>query len=125
MGAPVRATSGIARAAAVVAVVTIGARMVGFVRILVFAHTVGPTCLGDTYYTANTVPNILFDVVAGGALARLAVPLLTGPAAEGDREVADRTASALMTWTLLLLLPVTIAGLLAARPIMNLLVGNG
>ena len=125
MGPPVRAAGGIARAAAVVAVVTIGARVVGFVRILVFAHTVGPTCLGDTYYTANTVPNILFDVVAGGALASLAVPLLAGPAAEGDREVADRTASALMTWTLMLLLPVMIAGLLAARPIMNLLVGNG
>src|SRR3954453_19220070 len=125
MGPPVRATSGIARGAAIVAVVTIGARVVGFVRILVFAHTVGPTCLGDTYYTANTVPNILFDIVAGGALASLAVPLLAGPANEGDRVTADRTASALMTWTLLLLLPIMVIGLLAARPIMDLLVGNG
>jgi len=121
----VRSTSGIARAAALVAVVTVGARVVGFARILVFAHTVGPTCLGDTYYTANTVPNILFDVVAGGALASLAVPLLARPAADGDRDTADRTASALMTWTLLLLLPVMVAGLLAARPIMDVLVGNG
>jgi putative peptidoglycan lipid II flippase len=121
----VRNASGIARAAALVAVVTIVARIVGFIRILVFAHTVGPTCLGDTYYTANAVPNILFDVVAGGALASLAVPLLAGPAADGDGETADRTASALMTWTLLLLLPVMVVGLFAARPIMNLLVGNG
>lgn len=120
-----RVTSGIARAAALVALVTIVARVVGFIRIIVFAHTVGPTCLGDTYYTANTVPNILFDVVAGGALASLAVPLLAGPVADGDREVADRSASALMTWTLLLLLPVMVVGLLAARPIMNMLVGNG
>lgn len=120
-----RSTSGIARAAALVAIVTIFARVVGFARILVFAHTVGPTCLGDTYYTANTVPNILFDIVAGGALASLAVPLLAGPANHGDTDRADRTASALMTWTLLLLLPVMIVGLVAARPIMNLLVGNG
>src|SRR5947208_12196909 len=118
-------SGGIARAAMTVAALTIVARVVGFVRILVFAHTVGPTCLGDTYYTANTVPNILFDVVAGGALASLAVPLLAGPVADGDREVADRSASALMTWTLLLLLPVMVVGLLAARPIMNMLVGNG
>src|SRR5437588_12360246 len=108
-----------------VAVVTIGARVIGFVRILVFAHTVGPTCLGDTYYPANTVPNILFDVVAGGALASLVVPLLAGPVDAGDRERADHTASALLTWTLLLLLPVAAVGAVAARPIMNLLVGNG
>jgi putative peptidoglycan lipid II flippase len=117
--------SGIARAAVMVAVVTIAARVVGFGRVLVFAHTVGPTCLGDTYYTANTVPNILFDVVAGGALTSIVVPVLAGPVAEKDRETADRTASALLTWTLLLLLPILVIGVLAARPIMDLLVGNG
>ena len=116
---------GLARAAAMVAVVTIVARLVGFGRILVFAHTVGPTCLGDTYYTANTVPNILFDIVAGGALTSIVVPLLAGPVASGERDVADRSASALLTWSVLLLLPVLVVGIFAARPIMNLLVGNG
>ena len=118
-------TSGIAKAAAIVAVITIGARVVGFGRILVFAHTVGPTCLGDTYYTANTVPNILFDVVAGGALTSIVVPVLAGSVASGDSDSADRTASALLTWALLLLLPITVLGMLVARPIMDLLVGNG
>ena len=32
---------------------------------VVFARAVGPTCLGDTYVTANSVPNIIFEVVAG------------------------------------------------------------
>jgi putative peptidoglycan lipid II flippase len=108
-----------------VAAVTVAARLVGFGRVLVFAHTVGPTCLGDTYYTANTVPNILFDVVAGGALTSIVVPILAGPVAADDRATADRTASALLTWALLLLLPVLVIGVLAARPIMDLLVGNG
>ncbi len=108
-----------------VAVVTIAARVVGFVRVLVFAHTVGPSCLGDTYFTANTVPNILFDVVAGGALSSLAVPVLAGPVEAGDEEKSDRIASALLTWVLLLLVPVMVAGLLAAGPIMAALVGNG
>src|SRR5436190_4472350 len=62
-----------------VAAVTVMARVVGFVRVLVFAHTVGPSCLGDTYFTANTIPNILFDIVAGGALSGLAVPVLAAP----------------------------------------------
>jgi putative peptidoglycan lipid II flippase len=116
---------GIARAAVLVAVITVAARIVGFVRILVFAHTVGPTCLGDTYYTANTVPNILFDVVAGGALTSIVVPVLAGPVEAGDDDGADRIGSALLTWSLLLLLPVTVIGIVAARPVMDLLVGNG
>ena len=116
---------GIAGAALLVAAVTVVARVVGFGRVLVFAHTVGPSCLGDTYYTANTVPNIVFDVVAGGALSSLAVPILARPVEEGDSATADRIASALLCWVLLLLLPVTGLGLLLARPIMELLVGNG
>lgn len=122
--APGRA-AGIARAAVLVAAVTIVARVVGFGRVLVFAHTVGPSCLGDTYFTANTIPNILFDVVAGGALSSLAVPVLAGPVDAGDRDRADRIASALLTWVVLLLVPVMIAGLVFARPLMDLLVGNG
>lgn len=115
----------LARSALLIAVVTAAARLVGFVRVVVFAHAVGPTCLGDAYYTANTVPNILFDVVAGGALASLVVPLLAGAVDAGDRERADRTASALLTWTVLLLVPVFVIGTLLAGPVIGLLVGNG
>ena len=126
--APVRrstASGGIARAALLVAAVTVVARIAGFGRVIVFAHTVGPSCLGDTYFTANTVPNIVFDVVAGGALSSLAVPILARPVEAGDDETADRIASALLTWVLLLLLPVTLLGIAITRPVMDVLVGNG
>jgi putative peptidoglycan lipid II flippase len=101
------------------------ARVVGFGRVLVFAHTVGPSCLGDAYYTANTIPNILFDVIAGGALSTIAVPLLAGSVDAGDDDTADRAASALLTWTLLALLPVLAVTVVFAGPIVHLLVGNG
>src|SRR4051794_28592250 len=117
--------TGIASAALLVAAVTVVARVAGFGRVLVFAHAVGPSCLGDTYYTANTVPNIVFDVVAGGALSSLAIPVLARPVEQGDDATADRIASALLSWVLLLLLPVTLLGLTLTRPIMDLLVGNG
>jgi putative peptidoglycan lipid II flippase len=120
-----RGATGIASAALLVAAVTVVARVVGFGRVLVFAHTVGPSCLGDTYYTANTVPNIVFDVVAGGALSSLAVPVLARPIEQGDNATADRIASALLSWVMLLLVPVTLLGLVLARPIMDVLVGNG
>src|SRR3954447_11820462 len=105
-------TEGIARAAVLVAVITVLARLVGFVRVLVFARTVGPSCLGDTYFTANAIPNILFDVVAGGALASLAVPLLAGAADRDDAASAGPTAAAPLLWALLVLAPVV---LLVAR----------
>jgi putative peptidoglycan lipid II flippase len=117
--------STIARAALLIAVVTALARAAGFARVIVFARTVGPSCLGDTYFTANTVPNIVFDIVAGGALSSLVVPLIAGPATAGDREVVGRTTSALLTWAATLLVPVMLLGLVLTHPLMRLLVGNG
>jgi putative peptidoglycan lipid II flippase len=99
-------------------------RLVGFGRTVTFARTVGATCLGDTYVTANTVPNIIFEVVAGGALASLVVPVLAGPAARGDRAETSRTASALLSWALLVAVPVTVAGLVFARPLIGVLIGS-
>lgn len=99
------------------------ARVVGFGRSVVFVRTVGATCIGDTYYAANTIPNILFETVAGGALASAVVPLLAGPVAAGKDDEAGRTASALLTWAVVALVPVALVGALLAAPIMRVLAG--
>ncbi len=72
---------GIGRAAALIGGITVIARVVGFGRQLVFAHTVGSHCLGTAYATANQVPNIIYDIVLGGALTAAVVPVLAGAAA--------------------------------------------
>jgi murein biosynthesis integral membrane protein MurJ len=115
----------VARTAVLIAAVTVAARLTGFARLFVFARTVGPSCLGDTYFTANTVPNIVFDIVAGGALSSLVVPVLAAPVAAGDRSVVDRTTSALLTWAVAILVPITVLGALITRPLIRLLVGGG
>lgn len=112
-------------AAALITVLTVLARTTGFGRNLVFARTVGATCLNSTYQTVNTVPNILYEVVAGGALASLVVPLLARAVAAGDRDHVDRTASALITWTLVVLTPLALVIALAAEPITRLMLGDG
>jgi putative peptidoglycan lipid II flippase len=76
-----QAGRGIGRAAALIGGITVVARMVGFGRQLVFAHTVGSHCLGTAYATANQVPNIIYDIVLGGALTGAIVPVLAGAAA--------------------------------------------
>src|SRR3712207_8431295 len=107
---------GVAGAAALIAVLTVLARLAGFGRTLVFTNAVGADSTGDVYTAANTVPNIVFEVVAGGALASLVVPMLAGGIATGDREQVRRTASALLGWTLLLLTPLAVLTALLAEP---------
>ena len=111
----------IAGAAALIAGLTVLARLAGFGRTVVFISTVRDNSLGDLYTAANTVPNIVFELVAGGALASLVVPLLAGAVAAGDRHRVDAVASALLTWTLLLLVPLAVLVALLAGPIVGLL----
>jgi putative peptidoglycan lipid II flippase len=120
-----RVAQGVAGAAALIAVLTLLARLAGFGRTLVFTNTVGADSTGDTYLAANNVPNIVFEVVAGGALAALVVPMLAGGIAVGDREQVRRTASALLGWMLLVLTPLAVAIAVFAEPIARLLLGSG
>jgi putative peptidoglycan lipid II flippase len=118
-----RVASGIAGAAVGVAVVTVVARAVGFGRWIVFSKTVEGGCLADVYNTANLLPNVLFEVVAGGALAAVVVPVLAGAVERGDRAHASRTVSALLTWSLLLLVPVALAAAVLAGPLVRFFLG--
>ncbi|WP_106402773.1 murein biosynthesis integral membrane protein MurJ [Actinocorallia populi] len=116
-----RLASGIAGAALLIAVLTVLSRVAGFGRTAVFSQTVGASCLSDVYFTANHVPNIVFEIVAGGALASMVVPVLAGPVERGDTETVRRTASAMLTWVLMLLVPLALLVALLAGPIMALL----
>jgi len=114
---------GVAGAAALIAVLTLLARIAGFGRTLVFTNAVGAGTTGDAYTAANNVPNIVFEVVAGGALASLVVPMLAGGIAAGNRDQVRETASALLSWAVLILTPLAVAVAVAARPIARLLLG--
>jgi putative peptidoglycan lipid II flippase len=102
------------------------ARLLGLARQLVFAHTVESHCLGTAYVTANQVPNIIYDIVLGGALTSIMVPVLARPARRAAADPAAaaqvrQTASALLTWTVIVLVPVSAIIALASGPIARLL----
>jgi putative peptidoglycan lipid II flippase len=107
--------AGLGSLAAGVAGLTLASRLLGFGRSLVFSKTVGDTCLGDTYNAANSLPNVLFEIVAGGVLAGVVVPVVARHVGAGRSEHASRTASALITWTLLVLTPAGLAVFAGAR----------
>jgi putative peptidoglycan lipid II flippase len=103
--------------------ITMLARIIGFGRQVVFAHTVQASCLGTAYTTANMVPNIIYDIVAGGALTAVVVPVLAGPA-RSDPEQVRRTSAALLSWGVLLLVPVSLIIAAIARPLVSVLLGG-
>jgi putative peptidoglycan lipid II flippase len=113
---------GIARGALIVAVFTAFSRVLGLVRTVVFAKTVGAGCLGTAYVTANQVPNLIVELAIGGALSSAMVPVLARSArrsASDPREKVrvEQTSSALLTWSVVILLPVTVIIAAIAGPI--------
>ena len=112
------------QAAALIAAITAVARVAGFGRTVVFGRSVGGGCVGAVYQTANAIPNIIFDIVAGGTLAALVVPLLA-PAFVGRRQhVAAQLLSALLTWTLLVMTVVAAAIAALAGVLTQALIGT-
>jgi murein biosynthesis integral membrane protein MurJ len=120
------ATAGIAGGAALIATVTVLARVVGFGRQLVFQGSVSETTLGAVYQTANALPNVAFEIVAGGALVSIVVPLLAAPAIRGDTAHVRQVSSALLGWTVVVLVPVALLGVVLAGPVMEFMLrGEG
>ncbi|MFI6266829.1 murein biosynthesis integral membrane protein MurJ [Micromonospora sp. NPDC051006] len=119
--APLAGAGRVAGAAALIAVLTVVSRLAGFGRTAVFTWTLAGTDLGGTYVVANNLPNFIFEIVAGGALASLVVPLLAGAVEAGDRRAVAATTGALLTWTLSLLVPLALALALLAHPLIGLL----
>jgi putative peptidoglycan lipid II flippase len=111
----------VGRAAALIGAITIGSRLTGFARMLVLVWAAGITTgVATAYQTANTIPNLIFELVAGGALAALVVPLLAAPLVRRDAEEVRRMASALLTWALTLLIPIAVLVALFARQLISL-----
>ncbi|GAA4227411.1 lipid II flippase MurJ [Actinomadura meridiana] len=121
---PRRLTGGLAGAAVVIAVITVLARLAGFGRTYAFSQTVTTSCLSQAYFTSTQFPSIVYEIVAGGALASMVVPVLAGPAERGDREEVRRIGSALLTWIVVLMVPLSALMAVGSRPIMELLVGD-
>lgn len=104
--------AGLGGAAVMIAAVTVLSRILGFGRYLAQAYAFGEGSIGGVYNAANTLPNVLFEVAAGGALAGALIPVLALPVSRALRKDVDAITSATFGWTLLVLVP--LGGALAA-----------
>lgn len=104
-----------------IALATLASRIVGFGRWLAQSAFVGSGATAGAYASANQIPNIIFEIIVGGALAGLTVPLLAGHLTKGRHDTADRIASALLTWVTSILTVVAVAVFLGADVIAQFL----
>jgi putative peptidoglycan lipid II flippase len=119
-GAP-GAAGGILRAAGTMAVATLVSRITGLLRTMVLAAALGVGLVADAYNTVNTLPNIVYELLLGGVLTSVVVPLLVH-AQERDRDGGTAYAQRLATLATAGLVAVTALAILAA-PLLTSLYG--
>ncbi len=101
----------IARAAGTVAAAMILSQVIGLLRGILVYQTFGTTASLDSFNAANRVTEVLFNLIAGGALGSAFIPTFTGLLAHEKRESAWKLASSVAN---LLLITLTLISALAA-----------
>jgi putative peptidoglycan lipid II flippase len=107
------------RSAAMMSGGTLLSRGTGLVRVAVMAAALGATALGDTYNIANTTPNIVYELVLGGILTSVFVPVLVEWAKTHGTAAMWEAGSRFLTFVLVVLTGVTIVGIVFAPTIMR------
>ncbi|ADB77609.1 integral membrane protein MviN [Geodermatophilus obscurus DSM 43160] len=115
------ASRGILRAAGTMAVATLVSRITGLLRTMVLTAALGVGLVGDAYNTSNTLPNIVYELLLGGVLTSVVVPLLVR-AQERDDDGGAAYAQRLATVAIAGLVVVTGLAVLAA-PLLTSLYG--
>jgi putative peptidoglycan lipid II flippase len=100
----------IARAATQVMALFVLSRALGLAREMVIGAVFGTSAEYDAYLAAARIPDLLFSLMAGGALASAFIPTLAGYFARDDAEGGWRLASAVVN---LVLVALTLAAGLA------------
>jgi putative peptidoglycan lipid II flippase len=111
----------LARGAAIVTIATAVSRATGFVRVVVVAAAMGTTYLANVYQTANTAPNVIFELVAAGVLTSVFVPTFVDYLVRGEREEGWEAANALASVALVALVGLAVVLGLAAPLVMRAL----
>jgi putative peptidoglycan lipid II flippase len=103
------------------AVATLVSRITGLLRTVVLAAALGVGVVADAYNSANLLPNVVYELLLGGVLTSVVVPLLVH-AQERDRDRGVGYAQRLSTVAIVGLAVATAVAVLAA-PLLTRLFG--
>ncbi|MFN8036087.1 MAG: lipid II flippase MurJ [Acidimicrobiia bacterium] len=96
-------------------------RVCGMLRVLAIAAVLGTTYLGNTFQSSNSVSNVLFELIAAGALSAVLVPTFVGLLDRGEPGEVERLAGGLLGLSVLVLGAVSVVGVVGAPWIADLL----
>jgi putative peptidoglycan lipid II flippase len=102
---------------------TVASRGTGFLRTAVLASVLGVESVAAAYTVANTTPNIVYELLLGGVLTSVVVPLLVRAAKE-DEDGGSLYAQRLLTLTVLVLGGAAILLVIAAPLLIDLYAGD-
>jgi len=115
----------IARAAGLVMALFVISRALGLFREMVISHQFGTSGDLDAYLAAFRLPDILFQLVAGGALASAFIPTFAGYLAHNDKKGAWRLSSAIINLVLILTTGLAILAVLLAPWLISSIIAPG
>ena len=101
------------RSSGVMAIGTLASRGTGFLRTLVLVYALGVMGVANAYNNANTLPNTVYDLMLGGILTSVVVPLLVS-AAKRDTDRGEAYDQRIFTLGTIALLALTVLATLAA-----------
>lgn len=116
-------SGGLGGSARSMAVGTIASRGTGFLRTAVVASVLGVAAVGDAFNLANTAPNIVYELLLGGVLTSVVVPLLVR-AAKADDDGGVAYAQRLLTLVVLVLSAASVVLVLGAPLLVGLYGGD-
>jgi putative peptidoglycan lipid II flippase len=105
---------------------TVLSRVTGLVRLAAIAGALGiaESRLPDTYNLANVAPNIIYELILGGVLTSVFVPVFVELLEKEGRERAWEVGSAIINLSLVVLIAITTLGILAAPAIAGFYAGR-
>jgi putative peptidoglycan lipid II flippase len=112
----------IARAAGTVMLAFILSNLTGLIRQILVSSTFGTQNVMDAYNAASTYPDLIFSIIAGGALASAFIPTLSGFVTKGERRDEWRLSSAIINLVLVILTVISILSAIYAEPIVKYLI---
>lgn len=96
-------------------------RALGLVRTMVISSRFGDSAEYQAYVAAIRIPDTLFQVLAGGAVAAAFIPVFAGYMARGEPERGWRLASSVITIAAVAMTPVSLLLMFLAPQVMVLL----
>jgi putative peptidoglycan lipid II flippase len=109
------------KAAGVIGAATFTSRILGFIRDMVLARLFGATPAADAFYVAFRIPSLLRELFAEGSMSAAFIPVFTEYHSQKSPREAWELASAVFTTLLTIVTLVTLAGILAAPWLVQLL----